>query len=64
MTKNKRLNIVKWVEEVIAPTCPRCGDKLPSYPFYDEYYEYKHCEKCGCTHKKKRICNKNLRRIL
>ena len=64
MTENKPLNIVKCVEEVIAPKCPKCGDKLPPYQFYDEYYEYKHCEKCGATYKKKRISNKNLRRIL
>lgn len=64
MTENKLLNIVKWFEEVIAPKCPKCGDKLPSYSFYDEYYEYKHCEKCGSIHKKRRICNKNLRGVL
>ena len=46
--------IGKLFEEALKPKCDRCGEPLPIYAFYDEYYEIRHCEHCGYTNRSPR----------
>lgn len=36
----------------MKPKCSECGANLPTYPYYDEDYEIRICEKCGKFHEK------------
>lgn len=37
----------------ISPKCEKCGEKLPTYPFYTEDYELRECSNCGHMNRRK-----------
>lgn len=44
--------ILELMENIMKPKCSECGANLPTYPYYDEDYEIRICEKCGKFHEK------------
>lgn len=59
MDEEIKEKILKGFDEVMQPKCSECGAKLPTYPYYDECYEYRLCKKCGHMNMKQRVNQQN-----